>query len=69
MDPAIDIHLENITVRQILNAVVLYSVKLRNQTPADSHGYKLPTASWIYEFTIDPNAPTGLGGTARWAAF
>lgn len=69
MDPQTNLHLRNMTVREILNSIVLYSVQLRNQTPADSHGYKLPTASWIYEFIIDPNAPTGLGGIPRWIAF
>jgi hypothetical protein len=69
MDPKINLDLKNMTVREILNAVVLYSVRLRNQTLADSHGYKLPTASWLYEFVVDPKAPTGLGGTPRWIAF
>jgi hypothetical protein len=69
MDPKINLDLKNMTVREILNAIVLYSVQLRNQTPADSHGYKLPTASWLYEFVVDPTAPTGLGGTPRWIAF
>jgi len=69
MDPKVNLHLRNMTVREILNAIVLYSVQLRNQTPPDAHGYKLPTASWTYEFVIDPNAPTGLGGTPRWIAF
>jgi hypothetical protein len=69
MDPTVSLHLHDLTVRQILGNVILYSVQLRNQMPPDSHGYKLPTASWMYEFVIDPNAPTGLGGTPRWIAF
>jgi hypothetical protein len=69
MDPEVSLQLQDKTVREILNAVVLYSVQLRSKTPADSTGNRLPTTSWIYEFIIDPNAATGLGGTPRWIAF
>ena len=69
MDPQINLDLENMTVREILNAVVLYSQQLNNQTPPDWTGYKIPPTSWIYEFIIDPAAPTGLGGTPHWKAF
>ncbi len=69
MDPTVNLHLHDLTVRQILDHVILYSVQLRNQTSPTSIGYRLPTTSWIYEFVLDPNAPTGLGGTPRWIAF
>ena len=69
MDPQISLDLHSLTVRELLNAVVLYSQQLNNQTPADFAGNKIPPASWIYDFIIDPAAPTGLGGTPRWQAF
>ena len=69
MDPNVNLQLQNMTVREILNATVVYSVRLRDETPADWTGYKFPTASWMYEFVMNPNAPTGLGGTPRWVAF
>lgn len=69
MDPEINLHLRNMTVREILNATVLYSSRLRDQTPADWTGNKLPTTSWMYEFVMNPEAATGLGGTPRWVAF
>ncbi len=69
MDPQINLDLENMTVREILNAVVLYSQQLNNQTPPDWTGNKIPPTSWIYEFIIDPTAPTGSGGTPHWKAF
>ena len=69
MDPQINLDLENMTVRELLNAVVLYSRQLREQTPAGIGGYKTPPTSWAYEFIIDPAAPTGLAGTPHWKAF
>ena len=70
MDPEVNLHLRNVTVREILNATVLYSVRLRDETPADWTGNKPPiTTSWIFEFVTNPDAPTGLGGTPRWIAF
>ena len=69
MDPEVNLHLQNMTVREILNAVVLYSRQLSDQTPADIGGNKIPPTSWMYEFVLNPEAPTGLGGTPRWVAF
>lgn len=69
MDPMVNLHLRNMTVREILNATVLYSVRLRDQTAPDWTGNKIPPTSWMYEFGIDQNAPSGLGGTPRWIAF
>jgi hypothetical protein len=67
-DPNVNLHLQNITVREILNATVVYSARLRDETPADWTGNKLPTTSRMYEFVTNPNAPTGLGSTPRWVA-
>jgi hypothetical protein len=69
MDPNVNLHLRNMTLREILNATVVYSVRLRDETPADWTGNKPPTTSWMYEFVTNPDAPTGLGGTPRWVAF
>ncbi|HXM94367.1 MAG TPA: hypothetical protein VOA64_08960 [Candidatus Dormibacteraeota bacterium] len=69
MDPQIHLDLHDVTVREILNAVVLYSQQLNEQTSADWTGNKIPPSSWIYDFIIDPAAPTGLGGTPHWEAF
>jgi len=69
MDPQVHLDLHDMTVREILNAVVLYSQQLNGQTPADFTGNKIPPTSWIYDFIIDPAAPSGLGGTPHWEAF
>jgi hypothetical protein len=61
--PKISLTLQNVTVREILNAIVLYSVKL----PPEQLGWA--PISWKYEFIIDPDAPTGLGGYPRWSTF
>jgi len=45
MDPNVNIHLHDLTVRQILNQLVLYSVQLRDQTPPGLGGNKLPLFS------------------------
>jgi len=69
MDPQVDLNLEDVTVEEILNAVVLYSLEMNRQAKPNSTGYKLPPTSWIYEFIIDPAARTGFGGTPHWEAF
>ncbi len=69
MDPEIHLDLHNLTVREVLNAVVLYSLQLNKQLPPDSTGNKIPPTSWIYDFTVDPEAQTGIGGHPQWAAF
>jgi hypothetical protein len=69
MDPQIRIHLQDVTVRQILNAVVSYSYELYETAKPDWTGNRPAPTSWIYDFTVDPNAPTGLGGYATWTAF
>jgi len=58
--PQVDLELQNLTVRELLNALVLYSVKIYrgrlNSFPM----------SWKYEFIVDPDAITGLGGYPGW---
>lgn len=68
MDPEAHIQLNNMTVREILNSVVLYSQNLYEETKSDQ-GYKTPPTSWIYQFVVDPDAKTGLGGTPYFTAF
>lgn len=69
MDPQVDLNLEDVTVEQILDAVVLYSQEMNRQAKPNRTGNKIPPTSWMYEFIIDPAADTGLGGTPRWEAF
>jgi hypothetical protein len=69
MDPTINIHLQNVTVRQLLDEVVLYSRKLNAETPLDATGNKIPPTSWSYDFTVDHNSNTGLGGIPLWKSF
>lgn len=61
--PRVSLKLQNVTVREILNAIALHSMKLANELPD-----RLPI-SWKYEFISDPNAPTGLGGYPKWSIF
>ncbi|MEJ5369351.1 MAG: hypothetical protein WHT08_13590 [Bryobacteraceae bacterium] len=51
------------TVREILNAIVLYTSDHQS-----AFGFTFPL-SWHYEFVLDPAAPTGLGGLPRWDLF
>jgi hypothetical protein len=60
MSPEVDIQLPTMSVREILNSLVLYSVKLY------SNSRDFAPLSWKYEFVIDPNASTGLGGYPTW---
>jgi len=63
--PEIEMDLNDVTVRGILNAVALYSRKLYLEGRLQG----LEPIGWKYEFIIDPNAPTGLGGYPRWSDF
>jgi hypothetical protein len=69
MDPKIKLNLHDLTVRQILDAVIIYSLELNKKSVPDWTGNKLPPTSWIYDFTIDPAASTGLRGYPKWIAF
>jgi len=62
MEPRIDIEMQNVTVREILNAFALYTVKLSR----DPNWFSL---GWKYEFIINPEAETGLGGYPKWSEF
>lgn len=61
--PKVSIHLRDLTIREILNAIVLYTSDHR-----DALGFSFPL-SWKYEFIVDPAAPTGLGGQPKWDIF
>jgi len=63
MEPQIDLEMQNVTVREILNSIALYSVKLSQEQP---DGFPI---GWKYEFIIDPEAQTGLGGYPSWNEF
>jgi len=66
MTPEFHLDLENSTVREILNAIVLYSRERYLERPPDPTGWRQPPTSWMYEFIIKSDAPTGLGGIPRW---
>lgn len=61
--PKVSIHLRDLTIREILNAIVLYTSDHRNAL-----GFSFPLG-WKYEFIVDPAAPTGLGGEPKWEIF
>lgn len=63
MDPEVYVELKNVTIRDILNSVVLLSLDLSKK-----YTYLSPVG-WKYEFVNDPNAPTGLGGYGKWDVF
>jgi hypothetical protein len=63
MDPQISLEFRNVTVREILNAVSLFSADLSRKY---SH---FAAVSWKYEFVVDPSATTGLGGYPKWDVF
>ena len=70
--PRFTLHLKNITVCQILITISLKSIQIFRTGPNfDRNGMRLGSApvGWKYEFLIDPNAPTGLGGYPKWTAF
>jgi hypothetical protein len=62
MDPDIHLELENLTVRDVLNRLVLHSIPNFQKLRWDPQG-------WKHEFIIDPEAATGLGGYPRWNSF
>lgn len=63
--PEVEIKLNDVTVRGVLNAIALYGRKLY----LEGHTKGLEPAGWKYEFIIDTNSPTGLGGYPKWSAF
>jgi hypothetical protein len=69
MEPYIRMELRNVTVREILNAVVLYSRRLNEEAIPDANRNKPQPTRWMYEFVVDPRARTGLGGTPHWSTF
>jgi hypothetical protein len=63
MDPQVTLEFRNMTVREILNAISLYSIQLSRQQ------LFLKPVSWEYEFVVDSSAATGLGGYPEWNVF
>ncbi len=63
--PRVTLELKNITVREILNSIILYSAEHADVLlPGWGNG-----VSWRYQFVMDANASTGLGGFPRWSIF
>lgn len=65
--PLIAIHLENTTVRGVLEALAEYTLTHGSKNRA--YDPYLPPVGWRLDFTTNPQAPTGLGGYAKWSAF
>ncbi|MCE5308562.1 MAG: hypothetical protein LLG20_13065 [Acidobacteriales bacterium] len=65
--PEVSIHLENTTVRGVLNSLSAYT--LEHSTKDRGDGIPLSAKGWRVEFVPDPQAPTGLGGYVKWSAF
>lgn len=61
--PPFAIELDDVTVRQILDTISLKSIEMFKE------GKNYAPVGWEYDFTIHPNAPTGLGGYPKWKAF
>jgi hypothetical protein len=65
--PEIEIHLRNTTVRGLLNAIARYM--LTHKVTDESGNVHLVPRGWEFQFILDPDADTGLGGYPRWACF
>jgi len=72
LPPRLTLDLHNVTVLQILDAIAIKSVQMFKEGPDyDARGMPLKMApvGWRYDFVINPNAPTGLGGYPKWTEF
>ena len=70
--PRMTIHLQDVTVRQILDAISMKSIEMFKEGPdfdSSGRGVKLAPSGWEYDFVTDPNASTGLGGYPIWRSF
>ncbi len=63
--PEVNVDLKDVTVRQILDHAAMLSLELSK----GGRAYGWSPTGWKYEFVIDPDAPTGLGGYPRWTTF
>lgn len=61
--PNFTLHVENASVREILNAIALRSVEMFHE------GKAFGPTSWEYDFIMKPDSPTGLDGFPKWMAF
>jgi hypothetical protein len=65
--PLIEIHLRASTVRGALNAFAAYTLA---HTFSDDAGHVLTEPrGWSFQFIVDADADTGLGGYPRWSQF
>jgi hypothetical protein len=61
-DPMINVHLENTTLRQVLNALSAESLKISRRGPIDDSAEPQPAVGWIF----DPNGTLeGTDGQPR----
>ncbi len=74
--PRFTLHLHDVTVRQILDAISLKDIETFNQVVKEGKFFDLagkatrwnPTG-WKYDFVLKPDASTGLGGYPTWRSF
>jgi hypothetical protein len=72
LPPRFTLHLHDVTLRQILDAISTKSIEMFKEGPdfdSSGRGVKWAPTGWEYDFVIDPNAGTGLGGYPKWEAF
>ncbi len=61
--PRMTLELKDVTVREILNSIALYTAAHAKEIPGGN------PVSWHYDFILDPHADTGLGGYPLWSTF
>jgi hypothetical protein len=72
LPPRFTLRLHGVTVREILDAVSMESIEMYRTGPdfdSQGRGVKWAPTGWEYDFVIDPNAGTGLGGYPKWEPF
>lgn len=61
--PRFTLHLHDVTVRQILDAISVKSIEMFRE------GKNFGPTGWKYTFAVEPDSPTGLGGYPKWTTF
>ena len=70
--PRFSLNLRDVTVRQILDAISLKSIRMfetGKYNAANGTPLRSGPVGWQYDFVLDPDASTGLGGYPSWKPF
>jgi hypothetical protein len=70
--PRFTLHLQDVTVRQILDEISMRSIQMFKEGPnfdSSGRGLRSGPTGWQYDFVTNPDAGTGLGGYPRWTSF